>query len=528
MVEDPMVYSFKSYDTGDVGNISLISPRTGKLWVTIVDSEALAGGDKDADGKYIEFTEDIDDGVQQVKGNNVMYTNAGYYSVRANIQDDSEDLIDGITAGDSASKFNKSIITSLVINNIKKIFVGDYACKRCLLANPSQCEKTPDDVKSEEWYTSSYKKVCDYEWNNGIIGKMATAFLKIHLLYIAWFVMVIFSVFIIGFQFITGQQKFDFKFMKQYLWRYALIMAFVNPQSLDLYLRLFVKPAFNLAEGLSAFVAGNFSSERYSALDPQNFTYAAFGPVDKILRFWVNKYTLEKLLAILFSSWTGIVCVILLLICFIFFMISVIEAVILYVVILVKMSLYLAIGPVVFLLLVHEKTAGKFTEWWKAIAGCIAEQVCMFAALSCFGTIYYYILKGSMNFIYCWEPVLKVPVLDITLFSMWRISGTMPAHMAELAGTMGDDNAINTKGFNFLTAFMLFIVTCMMSKFVDKAATFGAKVFGQSSSMPEEVKQALNGMKGFIKDAPMKGASMLKKKLTEDKKEEKDDEQRGN
>ena len=523
VAENSMVYSFKDYDIGNTGQISLIAPRTGKLWVTVLDSAELAGGDKDADGTYIGFDRENGDGTMQVTASNVLYTNAGYYTVQANIQTDSDDPIDAIVAGDTKSGLNK-LITSLVITNIKKIFIGDYVCKRCLKQNPSECEITSDNVSDSDWYTTEYKKVCDYQWDAGVLGKVATAFLTSHLVYIAWFLFVTFSVFIIGFQFITGAQKFDFKFMKKYLWRYALIMAFVNPQSLELYLRLCVRPAFNLAEGLSSFVASNFSSEKYSALDPQNFTYSAFGPVDKILKFWINKYTMEKLLAILFSSWTGIVCVILLLLCFIFFMICVIEAVMLYVIILIKMSLYLAIGPIVFLLLIHEKTAGKFTEWWKMIAGCIAEQVAMFAALSCFSTIYYYILKGSMNFIYCWEPVLKVPILDITLLSMWRISGTMPAYMAELSGSMGDDTSINTKGFNFLTAFMLFIVTCMMSKFVDNASKFGAKVFGQSSSMPGEIKEALDAVKGVVKDLPKQGAGMIKDKIT---KKNKTEEKRG-
>lgn len=124
-----------------------------------------------------------------------------------------------------------------------------------------------------------------------------------------------------------------------------------------------------------------------------------------------------------------------------------------------------------------------------------------------------------MNFIYCWEPVLKIPILDITLFSMWRIAGTMPTHMAELAGTLGDDISTNTKGFNFLTAFMLFIITCMMSKFVEKASNFGAKIFGQKSSMPEQVKQVLGKAKEFIKDAPKKGAGAIKNKITKKSKD---------
>ncbi len=505
-----LVYSFKKYDKNDAGKISVISPRTGKLWVSILDSDKISPGDGDADGKYIEFTDNNEDGIASVNGNNVLYTHGGYYNVKANIQVESENSIDQAVSNDNIPGAANKLLTSYIIKPIKTIFVGDYLCKRCLINDPSKCETKPDDVKEEDWYTKNYKKVCDYDWSAGMLGKIASSFLKIHLLYVAWFSIVVFSVFMIGFQFITGEQKIDFNFMKKYLWRYALIMAFVNPQSLELYIKLFVKPAFNLAEGLSAFVAGSFSSEKYTALNPQDFIYSAFGPIDKILKFWINRYTLEKLLAILFSSWSGIIVIIILIMCFVFFMINVIEAVILYIVILIKMSLYLAIGPVVFLLLVHEKTSDKFSNWIKTIAACIAEQVMMFTGLSFFGTIYYYIIKGSMNFVYCWEPVIKIPILDITLFSMWRISGTMPVHMAELSGHVADDVAFNTKGFSFLTAFILFIITCMMSEFVDKTSTFGAKLFGQQSSMPNEIKQALGQVKTVISELPSKGVKAIK------------------
>lgn len=552
--QDPLVYSFKDFDYRDNGSISVTAPRTGKLWFKILDSAELAANDNDADGKTIVFTaDDVEDAEMLTNDQNVLATNSGYYQVKVKVQTDSEDGLDTMLKGQKKTGLNK-LITTLVIEPIKKIFVGDYVCKRCTKDHTNickrcrvndhgdcevkpnnsketdeefynkdgyekvcfsyQCETKPSGVGDADFYNATgFHKVCDYSWSNGLIGKVATAFLKVHLVYIAWFMLVVFSMFIIGFNCVMGKQKFDFNFMKGYLFRYALIMAFVNPNSLELYCRLFVKPAFNLAEGLSAYVAGAFSTTSYTANDPQNFTYAAFGPIDNIFRFWINKYTFEKILAILFSSWTGIIVVVLLLVCFVFFVISVIEVVVLYIVILIKMSLYLAIGPIVFLLLVHEGTAGKFTNWWKAIAGCISEQVCVFAALSVFGTLYYYILKGSMNFIYCWEPVLKIPILDITLFSMWRISGTMPAHMAELMGTIGEDSGVNTKGFNILTAFMLFIITCMMSKFVDKASGMGAGFFGQKGSMPAEIKQALQGVKKVVKDLPKKGAGAIKDKI---------------
>ena len=129
----------------------------------------------------------------------------------------------------------------------------------------------------------------------------------------------------------------------------------------------------------------------------------------------------------------------------------------------------------------------------------------MFTAISVFCTIYYHVLKGSMNFILCWEPILKIPILDITLFSFWRISGTLPAHMAELMGSTGDEAVSNAKGFNILTGLVLFLLTTLMSKYVEKASEFGAKLFEQKGSMPQQVKQIANKVKKGTTDLAKKG-----------------------
>ncbi|GEM_PF-5401682 len=475
------------------------------------------GHDGDSDGMVIEFNDDNSNGLLETTDDNYMAVNSGMYTVNAKIQVESQDYITTIGGDDTeddSAYWTHTIFTKLIIKPLKTIFMGSYQCRYCEKNNLSNCVdysvKEPEGLKAwfggrpdygyKTYSVDDYRRYCDYRWENGLIGQMATSFLKSPVLYYFWFVFVVLSVFVIGWGFVTGSQKFDFKFMKKHLWRYALIMAFVNPQSWELYLRLFVKPTFNLAEGLSAIVSSSFSSKTYNDLSPIGFTSAAFGPVDEIFQFWFSVSTLEKMLAILFSSWAGWLAVVLLLVCLVFFVISVLEAVVLYVVILLKMSLYLAIGPIVFLLLIHEKTASKFTDWWKIIAGLIAEQVTMFTAIAVFCTIYYHILKGSMNFVYCWEPVLKIPILNITLLSMWRISGTLPAHMAELMGSSGDDTAINSQGFNVVTGFVLFIITCLMSKFVDKASAFGAGLFGQQSSMPQEIQQLASKAKSTVQD----------------------------
>ena len=65
-----------------------------------------------------------------------------------------------------------------------------------------------------------------------------------------------------------------------------------------------------------------------------------------------------------------------------------------------------------------------------------------------------------------------------------------------------------------------------MGKFVDKASSFGAKLFGQSSSMPSSVKQTISGIKQQMTQktmdkikAPVK---FVKDKITGEEKKDRD------
>ena len=498
IIQNEGVYSYKAWDVKGNGSALITMPRDGKLWLAILDSAEATNGE--TDGQYIMFNEDNSEGELKTAEGNYSGTNSGFYDVSGSIQTENLDAVDSIvgSAKNNNGFASHTIFSAIIISPLKTILLGGY----------NKEQKT-------------------YNWEKGVLGQLSASFMKSHLLYIAWYLLAVFSMFVLAFGYLSGNNsvKLDFEFIRKYLWRYALIMAFVNPYSYDLYTKLFVKNTFALAEGLSAYAVGSFSSSTYNDLSPAGFTAVAFGPIDEILRYWFRMETVEKMLAILFSSWTGWCCCLILILCFILFMLSAIEALALYVIILIKMSLYLAVGPIVFITLLHESTSSKFYDWLKSLAGMIAEMVAMFTAVGIFATIYYHILKGSLNFIYCWEPIIKIPLLNITLLSMWRIAGTLPAHMAELMGYNGSGSAIS-QGFNLINGFELLIITMMMSKFVDKASSFGAKLFGQSSSMPSSVKQTISGIKQQMTQktmdkikAPVK---FVKDKITGEEKKDRD------
>ena len=148
--------------------------------------------------------------------------------------------------------------------------------------------------------------------------------LKQPLIHIAFWLAAVVGMFAFGFQVLFGSAKIDFGLVKKYLWSYAIMTMFLNPASISFYLRFIVRAAFNFADGISAYVAGNFAevNTTYDENDPTQWVTIAFGPMDQILRYFFNGDFWLRVLAILVSSITGWLSVIMLLMCLVHFLIS--------------------------------------------------------------------------------------------------------------------------------------------------------------------------------------------------------------
>ena len=460
ILDDKDIYHFKDYDTDDDGIATITAPSSGKVWFAILDIPEYdsSGLNKtpEKDGKAIVF--DNEDAVYRVvNGDNYKNTNSGRYIVSGKIMTDDTDFVGGLLKSnyDSSSTFvSETLFNKLFIRPIKSIFFG--------------------------WN----KETKQYEWQDGFLYQLLKYIYTWPLLHIVYYIIVVFSVIMFGAKIMFGMEKTDAKSIMSKFLKYALIAGFINPSWMELYTRWFVKGAFDIADGLSAYVAGNFTGSTYTESDAENFVKIAFGPVDTIFRFWFKIETIERFLAILFSSWVGWISALLLLLCMVHFVISVLEVLLIYIAIMFRMFIHLIIGPFFFIFLAFQSTEKRWTKWWQELAGMISEQVCIFTALSVFCTIYYHILKGAMGFAYCWEPVLTIPVINMTLLSMWKIAGQLPTHMAELMGDYGPQGSgyTSNQGFSILTGLCLFLITAVMSKFVDKASKFGASIFGGISS----------------------------------------------
>ena len=488
IIADKDVYNFKDFDDDDDGIALFTAPASGKVWFAILDVPEIdpaTGLNKtpEKDGKAIIFK--ADDPLAVVNGDNYLSSNSGHYIVSGKMMIDDTDFVGGLLKSkyEKGSTFlTETIFNKLIIRPIKTIFFG---------------------------WDNEQKK---YNPDKGFLYQLLKHIYSWPLLHLIYYIIVVFSVMMFGAKIMFGLEKTDTKSIMSKFLRYALIAGFLNPSWMGLYTHWFVEGSFNVADGLSAYVAGNFTGSTYTESDAGNFIKIAFGPVDTIFRFWFKIETIERFLAILFSSWTGWISAILLLLCLVHFIISVLEVLFIYIAIMFRMFIHLMMGPFFFIFLAFKSTEKRWETWWKELAGLITEQVCIFTALSVFCTIYYHVLKGALGFAYCWEPVLKIPILNITLLSMWKIAGQLPTHMAEMMGDFGPRGSgySSNQGFSILTGLCLFLLTNVMGKFVDKASKFGASLWGSgSTSEIFNIQQLAQGLRQGANKFGAEGAKKI-------------------
>ena len=512
ILTDPTIHHFADEDIDGDGNITFTAPDSGTLWFAVLDVDEIdtTTGDSisnERDGKAIIFRDALDLSVDNQK-KNVLGTNGGYYMVKGKIQGETFDIMDEMLSMDgtgSGSKvgewINETLFRKLIINTIRTLLFGSSDFKNITYENilSQKYEGKDESTLTDEQKTEKGKiEKLNKDLKKGLIFQILKIIFSFHLVHILYYMAVIGCVFIFGGKVLLGMQKIDFKTIFKYVLRFSLIALILHPDALKLYLVVFVRTAFALSDGFIMMVASNFTDRVYVADDSSTALSVAFGPVDSVIRFWLKSERIEQLLAILCSSWFGWLSVIVLLLGTVHFIISAVQALVVYIITLMNLFLELALGPLYFALLLFDKTAGKFTQWLKNIGALIAQQTAMFSALAIFATIYYHLLKGTLNFTYCWEPIIKIPVLNIPLFSCWRIAGNLPVAMAELMGDYAPTGKAITgsTGFSPLTALCLYLLTVTMSKFIDKSVKFGGDLFGGGS----QTAQAISAGIGKLKD----------------------------
>ncbi len=463
----PKVYSFQDYqDSNGAMNFSVIQP--GKLWFIILDMyEADVNGLNKytgADGKFIEFS--TNNGDEQVSGFNYNGYNVGYYTLSSKAQFNST-TNDSVLS--SLISMSNNFIGILIVRPVKNIFFGSW-----------------DATKN------------DYNWTEGLIYRVATGLTSNAVVQMLYYFSVLIYIFVFGINVLLGKVKIEVKDFLHKAWNFALITAFASPGAWNLYQKIFVKFAIDISEGLIAMSSGSFSSSSIM-IDGYNTKLEdpGFGPISETLRFILKSGTFERIIALIFSSVTGIFIAALIFISFTQYILNVFKAILLYVGNLIVLSIYLMLGPISFIALANEETKDIFDNWWKNIISTIAQQVALFVGLSIFTIIFLSMIKGLLNFTICFDPIIQIPIVNLTLFSMWRVAGHIPPVLQVMMGVTNSENEMQSIGI--IDALLVYLMVNLLDKFVDESVKLGTEIFGgQESGLTQMISSEFKKIKDTV------------------------------
>jgi hypothetical protein len=498
----PMVYQV--YKEPYNGYIKRTAPRTGKLWYAILDleydpvcfrqkGESLECKNVDADGKMIDFYS----GQNTVSGipgsKNYKNFNTGFYKVQTklNVPDASWDILQKIKSfafGNSGNSGGASggLVNALIITPIKTILFGKWCS---INSTEPDCAPVVNKVKAYN-ANNLIASQGDYLWEKSLIYFVATFLTRNIFVQALYYIVVVLAVVVTGLKIVFGSEKLKISDIRDYGFRFAIIATLASPMAWDFYETIVVKKVISFLEGFISFAVGNFMNPVMGTTSMHGVAEVAFGSFDKIFNFIFRISTIEQLLAIVFSSFFGIIVAIALVMgVFYPFLIVAISCISTYVFGLIKLSLFLCFGPIASLSLVRPETKHIFENWWKNILSIISSQIMFFIGAGVFGVIIWDLMQSLFNFTICWEPIFKIPGINLVLLSGWKIAGDIPVFVNMLLYysngglPLNGDDFSSIRTFNIATAIIIFLLVRNMQEYIKMVTQFGYSVLGQDDKM---------------------------------------------
>lgn len=501
VIKRPDVYNLdqikSNNNTGNQTNYIKFKPRiSGKLWFIVPD---VPEGSEDPyrDGQYL-ITEDSKP-VNQTRGN-IKYYNKGAYKVSLKTKD--------VGGG---SIISMSILSYFIISPIKYFMFGPVG----------------DDGQRD--------------WESGFIYQITTAVTKNAYFQLLFYVGFILYLLTYGYNLINGDEKvMDLKEASKQMLNIGFIFALVSPNSWNLYQTYCVELFINIADGMSKialgslgdsiqnnpgiaeYVANNgalgtvgdfFSETLYNSIirnvgngsmpsfslpDADN---AVFQAADNILKIIINPNTFIKVLALLFDSFTGFFVAIGLVLSWIIVILVIMKGVVMYIATVLGISFYACLGPFFILSRIHPKTAGAFDTWWKTMISFVIEQSMLYITIALFSNLYYEMMKNMLNFGVCMEPVLIIPIINLTLMSWWTVQGTVPNQLKNYMPEY--KNAEFSDNISVLQVFFLFVLSlCMIKIFALMSKLSGSKaldIAGPLGNFAKGIDQMIQNPGAIVK-----------------------------
>ena len=314
-----------------------------------------------------------------------------------------------------------------------------------------------------------------------------------------------------GFGYFLGLSEFNQKEIMTRILRACFIYALISNTGWALYDKFVVSFFKQGIDSLLFLIASSFevSDTNYIEQAVLQNDYSVkmllFSSTFTNIKMLFSEAVLYKILGLIFSGWLGILYAYLVLTGLITYIVGMFNAIALYLMAQMFMSITLSIGPMIFLLMFFERTKGSFDNWLSILIGFALQEIFIIITVSFFNNLISSIIKTVFAYPVCILPILDINLLGVPLsiLQFWKVPGT------GFSGNILDLQ--NQAGPSFYSILLFYIVANLSNKFVTEMADLGndigdgIKATDIASGVTNAISTAgnkINGVIGGVASAP--------------------------
>lgn len=309
-----------------------------------------------------------------------------------------------------------------------------------------------------------------------------------------------------GFGYFLGLSEFNQKEIMTRILRACFIYALISNTGWVLYDKFVVSFFKQGIDSLLFLIASSFEVgdtnyiEQAVLQNDYSVKMLLFSSTFTNIKMLFSEAVLYKILGLIFSGWLGILYAYLVLTGLITYIVGMFNAIALYLMAQMFMSITLSIGPMIFLLMFFERTKGTFDNWLSILIGFALQEIFIIITVSFFNNLISSIIKTVFAYPVCILPILDINLLGVPLsiLQFWKIPGT------GFSGNILDLQ--NQAGPSFYSILLFYIVANLSNKFVTEMADLGndigdgIKATDIASTMTNAINTVGNKMNGVISD----------------------------
>lgn len=305
-----------------------------------------------------------------------------------------------------------------------------------------------------------------------------------------------------GVGFLMGVSELNHSEIVNRIIKIGLIYLFIGETGWDWFNKIVVQFFKDSTDYLAFMMASAFDDSPNLAAAIKSEDYydkgVLFSSVDQVFSLFFSDVVWKKIQALLFASIFGWLYMIIMIGAFMIYILAVANAVFLYLVAQVFISILFTLGPIFFIFTLFSQTKDMFDNWLKQLITFSLQQIFLLTTLAFFNMLMYEVIKLSLGYKICWDEVWSINIMvHVSLLSAWTIASLPPRTNAQSSvGNIGNPDGIPS----LFSILFIWVIASLMNKFItfmtDVAATIGGGL--KASEMGAGLKAAAVGKLGEI------------------------------